>query len=241
MRIFSILTTLVLVVACNMQQADVILSFDGPVERVVIDAGRADIVIVGTDRADGAEIHDTSRYNREAPELGVSLVDGELRIAPSCPGGAGVAVTCDVQLTVEVPAGVEVSGKTGSGDLQVEAIDGDVTLAAESGDVHLADLSGAVEVSGGQGDIVGEGLRAAVLSASASSGDLELAFAGVPASVWLETRSGDVTLTVPKAAYDVRIGASPDEVSVSGIDRVADAPATIEVASDSGDITVRGQ
>jgi hypothetical protein len=160
---------------------------------------------------------------------------------------------CGVSYDVRVPAGVRVSGESGSGDVRLTGVStvdlkvssgdasvtratGRVDLRAQSGDVRLTDIRADLAAHASSGDIEATDIRAGA-ALTAKSGDVRVDLAS-PASVKVEASSGDVTLRVPAgASYRV-------DAETSSGDRRVDVPTDpasahrLDVHASSGDVTV---
>jgi hypothetical protein len=133
-----------------------------------------------------------------------------------------------LRITVRVPAGSSVAGKTASADVRALGVLGDVRLDVASADIELAEATGDVSLDAASGDLT-VGRVGGSLRAKSSSGDL---------------RIGDVThdVNAESASGNIRTGA------IGGSARAYTASGDIEVGSlrqgnadirsASGDITV---
>lgn len=219
-----LLPTLLFLSACGGEvlQLDEIAAFDGPVERVVLDVGSADVLIVATELA-GAVLHQSGRYNQDPPDVQTALEAGTLTIVARCPGGVGIHRACNLDLVLEIPADAELEAELGSGDLTLDG------------------LGGGFDVRGGGGDIVGWALTSAVGLVQGGSGDVDLELDAVPDEVDIHTGAGDVRLVVPDAAYAITTDSGSGDVTVDGIDQVASETRTLSLETGSGDIVVQGR
>lgn len=167
---------------------------------------------------DGCGNRCTVDYEVTVPSKDVRIIgnndSGDVRLE----GIAGIEVEIGSgDTTVRDVAGA-VRITTGSGDLDVAAVDGDFTGRVGSGRASLLDMRGKVTIDN-------------------SSGDVEVQMATV-VSVRAESGSGSLTVKVPKGAYKVDVVADSGDKTVE----VADDPnATAELVLrvGSGDVTVR--
>ncbi|NJP96375.1 DUF4097 domain-containing protein [Nonomuraea sp. FMUSA5-5] len=141
-----------------------------------------------------------------------------------------------LRLSIDCPPALNLPGCSAVYRVWLPA-DLPVTVRTVSGAVRLANLRGPVSVETDSGDVRGEGLGGGQVSARAGSGDVRLGFSGVPSRVAARTSSGDIALTLPRHAYNVRAD------SVEGMETVAvgqdpSSPATIEARTDTADITI---
>jgi hypothetical protein len=111
-------------------------------------------------------------------------------------------------------------------------------LSDGSGDLTLRSLRGTVNATNGSGDIRGTRLASAVVTASAGSGDITLAFTQAPSRVTISDGSGDIHLIVPRGvAYHVTGGTPAGSMHVYVATNVR-SPHTIAVSDGSGDILI---
>jgi hypothetical protein len=115
-----------------------------------------------------------------------------------------------MDLTLEVPAGIEVELRSSSGDLRTADLAGAQRLATTSGDIVVESASGP-------------------LQANATSGDIEASAVGLAR---LRSVSGDVT--VKGATRPVRVNTTSGDIEVS------EAADSLRLDSVSGDIQVEG-
>jgi hypothetical protein len=150
------------------------------------------------DRGDAQELVVDVRGTRG---LGIFTRGAEVRLVVHCPAGAELEAeggTANVQAAGRYSS---VSVQTGSGDVEVDKVDGDAKLRSGSGDLSLERADGELSAQTGSGDVeIGRtGASAAVRSAS---GDVIV-------------RDATLELTVQTASGDVRVEAvSVGEVSV---------------------------
>lgn len=154
-----------------------------------------------------------ARDVRAAEQAGVTYADGVLRIT-AAPGGRLTGPSGALDVTVKLPAGSRVEGRTVSCELRVVGRLGDVvfdgayhrvkideaasvTLDAVDGDVEIGRLGGPAEIGTARGDIrVAEALGGTV-ALRTGSGDITVAAApGVSATLDAGTGRGRITNTL---------------------------------------------
>ncbi len=131
-------------------------------------------------------------------------------------GGCGGR--CSVNYTVDVPAGVPVSGEVSSGS------------------IHLTRV-GAVKVKTSNGRITGQDITGTRIQAQTTNGAINLTPA-TPLDVQASTSNGAITLTLPKADYQVMADTNNGDKTIG----VSDDPSgkfRLELKSSNGDITVK--
>ncbi|MEV4543250.1 DUF4097 family beta strand repeat-containing protein [Micromonospora echinaurantiaca] len=180
--------------------------FDIPAGRIqVIAADRTDTT-VEVRPADAAKGRDVKVAERTTVEYG----DGVLRIEASAKnqilGSSG-----SIEVTVQLPAGSQVTAKAASAEFRVVGRVGDVTydgahgavkvdeaasvrLATAGGDVEVGRLNGPAEISTGKGDIrIAEAVRGTLVLRT-QAGDVSVQAAhGVSASLDAGTGYGRIT------------------------------------------------
>lgn len=135
-----------------------------------------------------------SRWALLEPDPVVELVDGRLRIADGCPEGRFFG-SCQVGITVTVPAGVAV---------EAEAINGAVTLDGREGDVAASTTNGAITLVGSP----------AAATLTTVNGDVTATLTARPRSLAATTTNGGVTVTLPDGSYAVEASTVNGPVSV---------------------------
>lgn len=168
------------------------------------------------------------------------------RLVITAPESRGRGADADVVL--EVPAGLDVSVATQSGDIVINAdlaagrlasgsgdivVDTAVTLSAKagSGDISVGRVTDAVELTTGSGDI---SIREASgpVSAKSGSGDLQLDRLRA-ASVNGSTGSGDISVPSTTGSVDLRSASGSIEVGVA-----EGMPAWLDLNTVTGDIRI---
>ena len=131
------------------------------------------------------------------PTITQSWHGGTLHVGATCPkfdpfGG------CQVMLVVSVPAGTAVQAQAGAGSMTVTGLSGPVHLTGTSGILVARDDSGPVWATVTSGSVVARsGLTSQHFYASATSGQIALAFSAGPRTVSVGLGSGSADITVP--------------------------------------------
>ena len=226
---------------------------DGDLERITFDVCSGDVTVRVTD-VETAEVHRTVRWRNIEPESTL-YVDGDtLVLDVDCPA---LCSGCAVDHEVLLPAGTVVSGTTGAGDVsvrgtgkrvEVESGAGDVTLeqvgdviaSTGSGNLQLDEVGGTVDLDSGAGHITGLRLESEIGIATSGAGDIDLSWTVAPTHADLSSGAGDVAIQVPEGHYRVDATTSAGEVTVEGLISDPDAPASLTLRSDAGDVRVLG-
>jgi hypothetical protein len=227
----------------------------GPIDRLSVDAGAAEIVVLPELGGGGmATIDSTAKGSFHAPVLRAVKNGGEVRMDGNCPYIS--FGPCKARIVIRVPAATELdihsgSGdltatgmtgrvklETGSGDVNADGLRGDADLRTGSGNVNVRAADGATRMRTGSGEINAEDLGAADVLADTSSGDVTLDFRRAPSVVDASTASGDVDVVVPRPDT-YRVDADPG----SGDQQVAvktdpDSTRVVRARTSSGDVTV---
>jgi hypothetical protein len=203
-----------------------------------------DVRIHGDIRAHGWSSEDAHAKMRDiAAHPPVSQENNLIRI-----GGNQRLRNFSIDYRIEVPAATELHCGTGSGDVEVQGIQGPATFTSGSGSIHasdigndvqattgsggirLSDIQGQVQAGAGSGDVSVDGAKGAVRLRS-GSGKLEI---GSPNdAVVAETGSGDVVVNGAHADLRVRTG--------SGAVQIDGNPAESsywDLHASSGDVTL---
>ncbi|MEV4016585.1 DUF4097 family beta strand repeat-containing protein [Nonomuraea angiospora] len=186
--------------------------------RLEVDVAGTEVVLQAFD-ADRVEVERWLTWATGKPAPRETWQGDTLRLSLDCPPTPNLP-GCSAAYRIWVPADLPVSVRTVSGAVRLESLRGQVTVDTDSGDVR------------------GSGLGAGDFTAGAGSGDVRLAFTGVPKRVAARTSSGDITVIVPREhGYNVRARATDGQESI-GVRRDPAASATIEASTDVADITI---
>lgn len=188
-----------------------------------INAGRGDVhVSMHAGEAGVIVVERRLEWSREKPAVVEDWDGGALRLESSCAGiGVSDEAICQVNYDLYVPQETDVEISTSTGWISIDGLRGDVRATSISGDVAIRETPGSVWARSGSGSIWGDDLRAAEADAQVDSGRVELSFRTAPTRVSaVVTTVGDVSVNVPKGAYDV--SASGPDILVM----IADDPAS---------------
>ncbi|WP_146615731.1 hypothetical protein [Nonomuraea aridisoli] len=160
-----------------------------------------------------------------------SLRDGTLRLSAAC---SLVLGDCGARYHVRVPPGVRLS---------VDARDG-VILNGLTQDVDVNSLD-RIQVTGAsgrlrlrsEGPITGENLTSRYVRGRTSDGAIDVAFAGPPTTLDLQSHDGRVTARVPAGSYAVT-ARSKEGSERSEVDHDRDVPRKIVARSTTGDVRI---
>ncbi|WP_330457724.1 DUF4097 domain-containing protein [Streptomyces sp. NBC_00820] len=179
-----------------------------------------------------------SRDVKTAEKTTVTCGDGVLRITAQAPDNKLLGPSGSVEVTVQLPAGSHVEGRTGGAELRGVGRLGDVVfegayrqikideaasvrLTAHDGDIEVGRLNGPAQISTARGDIsIAEATRGAVVL-STQSGDISVTAApGVSAALDAGTAHGRVSNSLKNdgtAELDIRATTSQGDITARSL------------------------
>ncbi|MFE0187195.1 DUF4097 domain-containing protein [Streptomyces sp. NPDC058989] len=181
-------------------------------------------------KAGGAtvSVHRSVSYHGDRPKGATHRVEDGVLVLGDC------GDDCTVDYTLEVPAGIPVSGETSNGSVNLSKV-GAVKVTTSSGEVELDGVTGPVDVRTSNGQITGRGLSGRHIDAETSNGGIELSPATAQ-SIRAKTSNGSVTVKVPKGPYRISAQTSSGDKNID----VASDPAAryrLDLITSNGDIT----
>jgi hypothetical protein len=191
------------------------------VQRVVLDTGDVNVAIREA-AVPAVTIDTTSTYFIDEPSITHVLDGTALKVKADC-GSSWTISTCDTDMTILVPHGVDVS------------------LDGGAGDVDMFDLTGTIAIKSDAGDVSGLGLLGGDVLAMSTTGDVSLDLARSPQRLDVSTSTGDIDLVVPSADYAVDVKSDAGDTNVSGITDDGSSTRSIRSVSDVGDISIAGR
>jgi hypothetical protein len=196
---------------------------------VRLDSSNGRLTLRGDDTAAEVSIHRRVEYRRNRPEDPTHRVEDGVLVLEGC------GRSCSVDYTVDLPAGLPVTGETSNGAISLSGV-GDVDVRTDNGAVTLEEVTGTVTVRSSNGKIEGRGLGGGPIEARTDNGAIDLTLA-TPQDVQAETSNGAITITVPDGSYQVSAETGNGSTNIG----VADDPAgehLLELTTDNGSITV---
>jgi hypothetical protein len=209
----------------------------------VLDVPAGRIQFIAAERADTVvEVRpaDPGRSSdvRAAEQTTVTYADGALRIESSQPSNRLLGPTGSVEVTVQLPAGSRIEGRTASTELRGVGRLGDVSfegayrqikideaasvrLTAIDGDVEVGRLTGPAEIRTDRGDIrIAEAVRGTLLLTT-QLGDITVAAAaGVSATLDAGTGHGRVSNALKNdgtAGLDIRATTAQGDITARSL------------------------
>lgn len=147
---------------------------------------------------------------------------------------------CQASIVISVPAGTAVQAQAGAGTVTVAGLTGPLHLSATSGLLMVRDVSGPVWTTVTSGVVDAHtGLTSSQFSASASSGDLTLAFASRPQRLAIAVGAGSAGITLPPGSryHIVRSGSAGPVYTAPGLSD-AQSGQVIAVSVGTGEATI---
>lgn len=218
---------------CALLQPPKTLTDDATVDETVtaieLDDTDGGVTVRGVEGATGIALERTIRYRGDRTFEETHSVDGDTLVL----GGCGR--NCSVAYTLEVPAGLDVSGTTENGEIDLTLVH-DVDVETSNGRVTLDGVTGTIRVATSNGRIEGSGLGGEGVEASTSNGAIELAL-DVAQDVEARTSNGSIDLTVPDGSYQVNAETSNGGIDVT-IPDDPDGEHTLDLSTSNGSVTV---
>lgn len=203
----------------------------GGATRLVIDTGAGSLTVHGVDGLEEVRATGTACASR-AEYLDDIRVTGERRgdtLYLKAEYPERVSGQASLDLSVELPAGLDVSIDDGSGSIEVDAV-GSLEIEDGSGDIEVRSIAGDLRIKDGSGGIDVNDVRGGV-DLDDGSGEIEVL--GVGGSLRVDDGSGEMTLT--------GIGGSVRVSDGSGGFVVRDVDGDVIVEDDgSGDMEIAG-
>lgn len=178
---------------------------------VSVDLALGDVEIIASDRHDTVvtvTLSDAAGRAGAADGVLVDYASGSLEIRQPVSWRQTVSFTAEigaVTVTVELPTGSHVRGKTAMGTVHSEGRLGRFEFTSDSGDLRLGEVTNALRVKATTGDIVVERAHADV-DARTTTGSIRVAEV-IRGTVLLTTSTGEIEIGVREgsaASLDVR-------------------------------------
>jgi hypothetical protein len=122
--------------------------------------------------------------------------------------------------TLEVPNGMELEFKTGSGNIEVDGVDMDILAKSGSGDIEVSDLSGVMRINTGSGDIDLSNVKG---QSKGNTGSGNITLSRVEGDSDFNTGSGNIRARGISGAVDFNTGSGNIElidVEIKGRSRI---------------------
>ncbi|MFC9975688.1 DUF4097 domain-containing protein [Spirillospora sp. NPDC127200] len=179
--------------------------------------------------AAGASLRRTLKYRDDRPDGPTHRVrDGVLTLT-------GCGSRCSVDYTVQLPAGIPVSGGTSSGSISLTRV-GPVEVTTSSGSIRLDGIAGTVKARTSNGRIEAGDLRGTGIDVQTSNGAIKLAPATAQ-NVRAKTSNGEITVTAPAGRYRISTRSSNGDRNIT-VPNDPSAAHVLDLTTSNGDITV---
>jgi Putative adhesin len=203
---------------------------DAAISAIEIDDNDGGVFVRGVEGATGISLERTVRYRGDRTIDETHSIDGDSLVL----GGCGR--NCSVKYTLEVPAGLDVSGHTENGevdltlvhDVDVETSNGRITLDGVTGTIRAATSNGRIEGSRLEGD--------GGIDVSTSNGAIDLRI-DVAQDIEARTSNGPIDLVVPDATYRVNADTSNGDEDIA-VPNDPSGEFTLDLSTSNGSITV---
>ena len=171
------------------------------------------------------------------PSYTERLEGGRLVIEADCAGPFG---WCDVQLEVEVPAGVDVDASGGGGSVRADGLDAGLRLRSSGGSITVVGSGPVLDLSSSGGSVNVESGRAREVKARSSGGSVRVRSAVIPDTVDARSSGGGVTVELPDGPTAYRVDATSSGGSARTQVRTDPTSSRrITAHSSGGSVTVR--
>ncbi|MFJ2775365.1 MULTISPECIES: DUF4097 family beta strand repeat-containing protein [unclassified Kitasatospora] len=196
---------------------------------VRLDSTTGSVTLHGRAGADTVSVHRSVDYSGDKPGTTVTVENGALVLH-------GCGRHCSVGYTVELPAGLPISGQTSNGAISLSQV-GQVNVSTTNGGITLDGVAGPAEVRTTNGAIKGTGLNGDHVQAETSNGRIDLTPVRAQ-DVKAKTSNGGIALTVPADAY--KVSADTDNGSKNiGVGNDPNGRYRLDLRTSNGGITVR--
>jgi hypothetical protein len=154
---------------------------------------------------------------------------------------AGFFARCEVDLSLRVPAKLDVTAKVGDGDIEITGLEGKMKITSGNGDIQILGIIEELDLTSANGDVSVTGLVGTRSIVKTGNGDIELAWSKVPDTGTVEVKSGngDTVLRLPagsriKTRYKTGYGSFKNELGDS-----PGAQFEVSGSSGAGDVELR--
>ncbi|WP_411143912.1 DUF4097 family beta strand repeat-containing protein [Streptomyces sp. x-80] len=197
---------------------------------VRLDTGSGGLTLRGGKDVTKVSVHREVTYHGDRPEGATQHVDDGVLVLDGC------GRNCSVTYTIDLPAGVPVTGKTSTGAVSLSQV-GAVHVTTSSGSIELDGVSGTVDVRTSNGEITGRGLTGGRIQAQTTNGAIALTPA-TPQDVRAQTTNGSIALTMPSGRYQVSAKSGLGQKDI-GIPHDPAGPHRLDLTTGNGGITAK--
>jgi hypothetical protein len=145
---------------------------------------------------------------------------------------------CRADVTLTVPADVDVVASSSAGRVTATGLEGSADLRSSAGRVDVHDHSGPLRAHSSAGVVAVDGLASDDAEITSSAGVVEVTAVEPPQNLVAESSAGEVRVTLPDEDYDLEADTSAGDTRLEvSID--PDSEYHVRVHSSAGDVTVR--
>jgi Putative adhesin len=179
--------------------------------------------------ASQATLTGTARYSLVRSKLTEQTTGNRTTVGYRCPVPFG---DCELDATINVPAGLPVTAATDGGDASVSGIASEVTLSSGGGTIGADHISGPLTLSTAGGNINASAITSATMTASTGGGNIHAA--GVRShTISVTTSGGNIEAAgISAGAVTATSGGGNIEIDFASV------PSGVEVDTSGGNITL---
>lgn len=144
---------------------------------------------------------------------------------------------CRADVTLTVPADVDVTAKSSAGRVSATGLEGSADLESSAGRVDVRDHSGELRAHSSAGVVVVEELASDDAEISSSAGTVDVTAVEPPRNLVAESSAGDVRVTLPDEEYNLDADTSAGDVRIE-VPTDPNSDYRVRVHSSAGDVTV---
>ncbi|MFE6102928.1 DUF4097 domain-containing protein [Streptomyces laurentii] len=200
---------------------------------VRLENGSGRVTVNGTRAGGPLSLRRTVSYQDKKPDGPTHRVENGVLILGDC--GDDIDF-CSVGYSVDVPAGIPVSGQVTNGTVKLAKV-GAVQVTTTSGRIEMTGVNGAVDVRTTNGRITGSDVKGGGIKARTSNGGIELNLAA-DQDVQATTTNGTIDLKVPGTGYRIDARTTNGEKRIGLTDDPA-GPHRLTLKTSNGSISVK--
>ncbi len=214
-------------------------TIDQRVSSIVVDVTTGTVEIV---RGDDPSVHLAARADdgwMRSAQVSHDVDGDTLHVRGEC-GGTGLlpAFGCRTDVTLTVPAGVDVVAETKAGSVHATGLSGTTELRSAAGDITVTGQAAPLKARTSTGDITVTDLRVDEAHVSSTAGAVFVQTTQPPRSLDAESSAGAVTVRLPAGErYDVEARSRTGGVDV-GVDVTYTSPYKVRAMSTTGAVSV---
>ncbi|MFI6686212.1 DUF4097 family beta strand repeat-containing protein [Streptomyces sp. NPDC050485] len=197
---------------------------------VRIDTKSGGVRLRGKEGLAKVSLHREVTYRGTKPEGSTYRVENGVLVLNDC------GSHCSVDYTVDVPAGIPVTGSAKAGGMKLSAV-GEVKVSTSDGEIIVDGANGPVDVHTTNGSIKAGGLKGTGIKAQTSNGSISITPA-IAQDVRAQTSNGSISVTAPSGPYRVSAQTHRGGKNIG----IADNPSAahhLDLTTSNGEITLK--